>query len=136
MNRIALRDITTTETDAIRGLSGSLPGCHATKTQFHFESFVPLHYERNYAYPLIVWLHHSGDKEEDLRTVMPSVSLRNYVAVAPRATRALPGVGNLFVWDQTPSGIEQAWGCILHCIRRIEARYHISSRHVFVAGHL
>ena len=44
--------------------------------------FAPLHYEPNYAYPLIVWLHGGGDTEQQLRRVMPFISLRNYVAVA------------------------------------------------------
>ena len=47
--------------------------------------FVPLHYEPNYAYPLIVWLHGAQDDERQLKRVMPFISLRNYVAVAPRA---------------------------------------------------
>ena len=40
--------------------------------------FMPLHYERNYAYPLVVWLHGSGEHEQHLRFVMPQISLRNY----------------------------------------------------------
>ena len=50
--------------------------------------FAPLHYESNYAYPLIVWLHGANDDERQLKRIMPFVSLRNYVAVSPRGTVA------------------------------------------------
>ena len=46
--------------------------------------FAPLHYESGYAYPLIVWLHGRGNDERQLLRIMPQVSMRNYVAVAPR----------------------------------------------------
>src|SRR4051794_5650794 len=48
--------------------------------------FTPLHYERNYAYPLIVWLHGPGDDERQLKRIMPLVSMRNYGAAGPRGT--------------------------------------------------
>lgn len=53
-----------------------------------FSLFSPLHYEPNYGYPLLVWLHGPRDDERQLTRIMPLVSLRNYVAVAPRA----PGI--------------------------------------------
>lgn len=46
--------------------------------------FYPLHYEPNYAYPLLVWLHGCGGDERQIMRIMPKLSLRNYVAVAPR----------------------------------------------------
>src|SRR5580704_12859193 len=48
--------------------------------------FAPIHYESNYAYPLIVWLHGPNDDERQLKRIMPFVSLRNYVGVSPRGT--------------------------------------------------
>ena len=46
--------------------------------------FAPLHYEANYAYPLLVWLHGAGDDESQLKRIMPLVSIRNYVGVSLR----------------------------------------------------
>ena len=43
-----------------------------------------LHYERNYSYPLIVWLHGPDNNELQLKQIMPLISIRNYVGVAPR----------------------------------------------------
>ena len=51
--------------------------------------FAPLHYEKNYAYPLIVWLHGPGGDEGQLKRIMPCISTRNYAAVAPRGTAAV-----------------------------------------------
>ena len=64
--------------------------------------FAPLHYEANYAYPLLIWLHGGGDSERQLRRIMPHISLRNYVAVALRGTLEVPrlsgsGIGYRFV---------------------------------------
>ena len=44
--------------------------------------FVPMHYEPNYSYPLIVWLHGDGRDQNEMLKYMPSVSTRNYVALA------------------------------------------------------
>src|SRR5438552_19054779 len=46
----------------------------------------PMHYERNYAYPLVVWLHAPGSDELEIKRIMPLISLRNYVALAVRGT--------------------------------------------------
>src|SRR5439155_1620708 len=31
----------------------------------------PVHYERNYAYPLVVWLHAPGNDEREIKQIMP-----------------------------------------------------------------
>ena len=43
-----------------------------------------MHYTPGYAYPLIVWLHGPGCDERQLLRIMPLVSMRNHVGVAPR----------------------------------------------------
>ena len=69
-----------------------------------FATFSPLHYEPKYAYPLIVWLHGSGESEAQLRRVMPAISLRNYASIAPRGDAcADSGLQPEFSWEQTPS---------------------------------
>lgn len=49
-----------------------------------YSVFAPLHYEAKYPYPLIIWLHNEGTDERQLMRIMPLVSIRNYVAAAPR----------------------------------------------------
>lgn len=48
--------------------------------------FVPMHYEKGYSYPLIVWLSDTGKPCDRISRVMPKISLRNYFGVAPFQT--------------------------------------------------
>ena len=48
--------------------------------------FVPMHYEKNYSYPLIVWLHSDGEGSAEVQRIMPKASTRNFVGVAPQST--------------------------------------------------
>ena len=57
----------------------------------------PLHYERNYAYPLVVWLHGPGDNERQLQRIMPLVSMRNFVSIGPRSAGVCGGRDRLYV---------------------------------------
>ena len=105
------------------------PACH--------RFFGPLHYEPNYAYPLIVWLHGSGDDEDQLKRVIPLISMRNYAAAAPRATVAMyedDPERSGYCWSQTEDHILLAEQCIFDCIEAARRRYHIASDRIFLAG--
>ena len=95
---------------------------------------VPHHYEPGYEYPLLVWLHGPGDDERQLRTIMPHVSLRNFVAVGPRGcSLPLPGEGG-FRWNQTLTAIEAAEQQVFDSIEAACARFRIAASQVFLAG--
>jgi len=100
--------------------------------------FVPLHYEPNYAYPLIVWLHGPGNDERQLARIMPMVSLRNYVAVAPRGMAVGAGSDQADVgqydWLPTWDHIQQASQRVSESIEAVAARYHVAQHRVFLAG--
>jgi len=99
-------------------------------------AFVPLHYESNYAYPLIVWLHGPGDDERQLFEIMPLVSQRNYVAVAPRGLRIAgqqPGE-EVWGWPQTSEHISQAEQRIFDSIETVCRKLHVAPARVFLAG--
>src|SRR5687768_10528752 len=73
--------------------------------------FAPLHYESNYAYPLLVWLHGLEDDENQLKRLMPLLSMRNYVGVAPRGTVTLRRQGRtrpLYAWGDSPADVALA----------------------------
>ncbi len=99
--------------------------------------FAPLHYESKYAYPLIVWLHGPGDCERQLLRMMPIVSMRNYVAVAPRGMLT-PGSGSAerdcYQWQQTAEHTEQAEQRIFGCLEAVRQKFHIAAHRVFLAG--
>ena len=98
--------------------------------------FAPLHYESNYAYPLIVWLHSPGDNEHQLMRIMPVLSMRNYVAVAPRGFRYGGGEPKReeFGWPQTREYIQEAESRVFDGIEAARQRYHCAPNRVFLAG--
>jgi phospholipase/carboxylesterase len=114
-----------------------------------YSLFAPLHYEPNYAYPLIVWLHGPGEDEHQLRRIMPSISLRNYVAVAPRgtvvasaATNPSHVASNVAVapptghgWRQTDGHIQAAELRVMECLDAAAEKFHIAPDRCFLAGY-
>ncbi len=99
--------------------------------------FGPLHYEKNYAYPLIVWLHSPGSDETELRRVMAGLSLRNYVGVAPRGTRVLapsPAGQRGYTWLHREADVALAQTRVWDCITLARTRYHIHPERIFLAG--
>jgi phospholipase/carboxylesterase len=109
--------------------SGQLDFAHAL--------FAPLHYEPGYAYPLIVWLHGRGGDERQLQRVMPLVSMRNYVAVAPRGISQPNEVGHAresYDWIQSEDNIQRAEQLVFDCIEMACQKFHISPRRIFLTG--
>ena len=93
--------------------------------------FTPLHYERNYAYPLIVWLHGPDDDEHQISRVMPLVSLRNYVGVGPRGT-ALASGG--YGWSQSKSQIALAEQRVMAAIAAARCWLNVEPSRIYLAG--
>ena len=108
------------------------PGTLATTPNYDF--FTPLHYERNYAYPLLDWLHGERLCERQLRVVMPQISPRNYVGAAPRGTVTLPDEEAAYRWVQSETHIERAADAVARCLAMAESRYRINPRRIFLAG--
>lgn len=96
--------------------------------------FTPLHYERNYAYPLVVWLHGAGGDETQLTRVIPHVSLRNYAAVGPRGAVPDPRTSG-YRWEQTLAGVTRAEQAIFDAIEVAQDRLHVAPHRVFLAGY-
>lgn len=92
---------------------------------------VPQHYERNYAYPLLVWMHDGGGREQELKQIMPLVSLRNYVSLAVRGTSQ---VDSGFGWSETAEGIEAAETRVAEAVAAAQRRFNVHRDRVFLAG--
>jgi phospholipase/carboxylesterase len=102
-------------------------------------SFVPLHYEPNYAYPLLVWLHGAGENERQLTSLVTGISVRNYVAVAPRDSAADRDVDKDTAlpcgpWSQSPEDIVASEHRVLECIGQTRQRFNIASDRIFLMG--
>ncbi|NLF69704.1 MAG: hypothetical protein GX575_11690 [Candidatus Anammoximicrobium sp.] len=96
--------------------------------------FAPHHYELNYAYPLLIWLHGPGDDQRQLGRIMPHLSLQNYVAAGPcGCSGPLPGELG-FRWSQTLHAIEQAEQRVFESIDLACHRYHVAEDRIFLAG--
>lgn len=92
----------------------------------------PLHYERNYAYPLLVWLHGPEGNERELKRVMPLVSLRNYVSVAVRGPAA---ERRGFGWPETADSILAAESRIDDAVAQARQKFNVHPERIYLAGY-
>ncbi len=97
--------------------------------------FVPIHYEANYQYPLLVWLHSDGFNENQIDHVMPHVSTRNYLATGVRGTRAADSVGHRFDWHDSPAAIDAAHDKVLSAVDQACQRYSVHCSRIILAGY-
>jgi phospholipase/carboxylesterase len=108
-----------------------------TQIDFAHSLFVPMHYAPGYAYPLIVWLHGAGSDERQLPRIMPMVSMRNHVAVAPRGV-LMPNAAETeyerYGWQQTDEHIQQAEQRVFDAIELASWKYHVAPHRIFLAG--
>ncbi len=98
-------------------------------------TFAPVHYEPNYAYPLIVWMHSNGMDEMQLMAVMPQISLRNYMGISVRGNAVFDENGTQktgFYWSR--EGYDSACGAVLESVETVKQRYNVSSQRVYLAG--
>lgn len=108
---------------------------HSSQDTIH-TLFAPLHYEQGYPYPLIVWLHGQGSDERQLMRIMPLVSMRNYVAIAPRgvSVRTGPSEVETYGWSPSDEVMQEAEHRVFDCIELANRRFNVSPRRVFLAG--
>ncbi len=97
--------------------------------------FLPLHYAPGYDYPLIVWLHSNGFNENQIDHVMPHISLRNYIGVGIRGTRAADSVGHRFDWHHSPAAIAAAHDAVADAIDEASERFSVHSSRIVLAGY-
>jgi phospholipase/carboxylesterase len=96
--------------------------------------FAPMHYEPNYAYPLLVWLHGGGGDERQLQRVMPLISMRNYAAVAPRGTQKTTAGASGFEWGDSQSAVTAAAQRVFECLEAAQEKFNIARHRIFLAG--
>ena len=112
--------------------------------------FTPMHYEPNYAYPLLIWLHDTGGSERQLMQIMPTISMRNYVAVAPRGLPVEQSMGSptfdlsvsailhrrkeQYDWILSDNNLATLEQRIFDCVVLAQERCHIAEHRIFIAG--
>lgn len=95
--------------------------------------FVPIHYERNYSYPLIVWLHSDGESSRQIEQIMPLTSMRNYLGVSPQAVLGDNRRG--YFWQQSRGHIKQARQSIEAAIDQASLKYNVCANRIFLGGY-
>jgi len=97
--------------------------------------FIPERYEENYSYPLVIWFHEEGGNEDDIETVMHSISSQNYCGLALRGNQRLRGRDS-FGWnhDSLNFGEVPLARLVNITTRRLRRAFHIHSERIFVAG--
>jgi dienelactone hydrolase len=99
-----------TQTDVFTGLACPREGFYTSEVftpggPRPVHTFLPVGYEPNYPYPLLVFLHGHGGNEEQILRLAPRLSRRNYLCIALRGPRAVgrraghPG----FTWSVAPT---------------------------------
>lgn len=109
---------------------GSSPGHFG-----HRSYFLPLHYEPNYRYPLIVWLHSDGFNENQVDHVMPHISVRNYIAAGVRGIRAADSVGHRFDWHDSPASVAAAEDAVSASIDEASEQFSVHPERIVLAGY-
>ncbi len=98
-------------------------------------NFAPMHYTPGYAYPLLLWLHGPGGDERQLLRIMPLVSMRNHVGVAPRGTLiSSADEPPLYGWTHDEQGLHEAEQRIFDTIDITFRSFNIHTRRIFLAG--
>lgn len=94
--------------------------------------FTPIYYEPNYAYPLIVWLHGPKQNEAHLNRVMPQLSLRNYIGIAPCGEAAAGDDPQ--AWAESHENFSVTCERVFRAIDWAANRMHVHPGRVFLAG--
>ncbi len=99
-------------------------------------TFLPIHYEPRYAYPLLVWFHGQGGNEEQMLRLAPRLSRRNFIGISLRAPI---GVG------PRPHGLGWSWGdgahaslvedYLLRAVEQTRRQHHVHSERIYLAGY-
>jgi len=104
------------------------------RTLGQYRLFCPVGFEPHYAYPLLLWLHSGGHDAEQLLRVMPWISLRNFVAVAPCAPRFDQECGGYF-WPTDTGRLEAAEETVFAALEAARRHYPVHPQRIFVAGY-
>jgi phospholipase/carboxylesterase len=108
----------------------------ATPRAWPLRTFLPIGYEPNYPYPLLVFLHGQRSSEEQILRLAPRLSRRNYICIAPRGPQLSTGPDGQvsYSWgpaDQDDPLVEEY---IFRAIEQTRRNYHVHSERIYLAG--
>jgi phospholipase/carboxylesterase len=114
--------------------SAALGAMDQSQLEIPHRLFVPEHYEPRYDYPLIVWLHSDESSEWELDVAMEAISLRNYLAIAPRGHRTSAKSNRLFRWGTQLADLMVAENLVFECVDALLESMPVHADRIFLAG--
>jgi phospholipase/carboxylesterase len=100
-------------------------------------TFLPIGYEPNYPYPLLVFLHDHGGNEEQVLRLAPRLSRRNYVCIALRGPQPLSDRGDgrpAFSWGADGQLDALVEDYVLGAVEQTRRHCHVHSERIYLAG--
>jgi phospholipase/carboxylesterase len=101
-------------------------------------TFLPMGYEPNYAYPLIVLLHAHGGSDEQVLRLAPRISRRNCIYVSLRGPVALNDRDDdglpVYGWGEPGEHDSHVREYLLKAIEQTRLEFHVHSERVYLAG--
>jgi phospholipase/carboxylesterase len=99
-------------------------------------TFLPVHYEPRYPYPLLVFFHGHGGNEEQIMRLAPRLSRRNYISIGLRGPVSLgsrPDGQRRFSWGEGPaSSLVEDY--LIRAVEQTRLNYHVHSERIYLAG--
>lgn len=96
---------------------------------------LPPHYEPNYAYPLIVWLHDAEWTARELLDLMPRISPQNYLGLA---VEGLTPTNRFASGPMSPTGSLDPLDALLETLKdvvpQMRREFHVHSERIYLAG--
>lgn len=133
-NRIIGSSEITEHLDSLQSSHGQTVEPSSQRLSHEVCLFGPEKYEPRYDYPLVVWLHSCNSSEREIESVMPALSMQNYVACAPRGTLACGEAGHLYRWGMSATCAAIAEEIVFESIESACSQFSIDRKKVFLAG--
>ena len=96
---------------------------------------LPPHYEPNYAYPLVVWLHDAEWTARELLDLIPRISPQNYLGLA---VEGLTPTNRFASGSMSPAGSLDPLDALLETLKdvvpQMRREFHVHSERIYLAG--
>lgn len=92
---------------------------------------LPEGYEPGYSYPLIVWLHDDGADAEEIDTILPRISERNYIGLALQGNVAK---ALRYGWSSTEEHLPRILSQLNEIVEAVTERFAIHPHRKYLAG--
>ena len=120
----------------LRPIEGYSTSQVETPRPWPVRTFLPVHYEPRYPYPLLVWFHGQGGSEEQMLRLAPRLSRRNFICISLRAPICLGPRDHGLGWswgDGTQATLVEDY--MLRAVEQTRRKLHVHSERIYLAGY-